>query len=548
MKDGELPSSWKNIRIKEVTQIVYGKALQSEFREKEGNVLVYGSSGIVGRHNSLLHEGPSIIIGRKGNVGAIYYVKEPFWCIDTAFYLNNISEAVDIEFLFYILQVANLAQFTKSVAVPGISREDIENLQIPLPLPPEQRYIAAILREADDIRKLRQQANEKTQKIAESLFYDMFGDPFENEKKWKDAKVSELCDLVRGSSPRPQGDPRYFGGPIPRLMIADITRDGLYVTPRIDSLTEEGAKLSRPMSAGSVVMAVSGAPGLPAILDIDSCIHDGFVGFRNLSDRLHPEFFLGFLLGMKDNNNAQAVGVTFQNLKMDQIKSWRVLLPPIELQNHYAELVSFVRDIEKQIKDANQNLDTLYQSLLSQAFTGELTILWRESHLVELVQATEERDRLLKELHGVTKAPVIQQLDKSQVTNREEFTKDLTRLQTALFTLIEARYDTYFTAIRMHEDIWLHMDEQGMYQAEVDREEEYRMFASLDCSLDTIRRELHFIARMGLVKELTLPVEEESGVGVVHYITAYRALCADDDCQQKDLGCLNADLVKEVLA
>ena len=97
-------------------------------------------------------------------------------------------------------------------------------------------------------------------------------------------RLGNLCEIVRGSSPRPKEDPRFNGGSVPRLMVADVTRDGKYVTPRIDSLTKEGAALSRPMQKGDLVIAVSGNPGLPAILEIDACIHDGFVAFDLLPD------------------------------------------------------------------------------------------------------------------------------------------------------------------------------------------------------------------------------------------------------------------------
>ena len=53
-------------------------------------------------------------------------------------------------------------------------------------------------------------------------------------------KVRDVCELVRGSSPRPKADPLYYGGNVPRLMVADVTRDGMFVTPQIDFLTEEG--------------------------------------------------------------------------------------------------------------------------------------------------------------------------------------------------------------------------------------------------------------------------------------------------------------------
>ncbi|QYS86153.1 restriction endonuclease subunit S [Flavobacterium oreochromis] len=109
-------------------------------------------------------------------------------------------------------------------------------------------------------------------------------------------KLGELCDVVRGSSPRPQGDPKYFGGNVPRLMIADVTRDGKYVTPIIDFLTEEGAKKSRPMKKGDVIIAVSGDPGRPCILAVDACIHDGFVGLRNLNENKILKTYLFYFL------------------------------------------------------------------------------------------------------------------------------------------------------------------------------------------------------------------------------------------------------------
>lgn len=59
---------------------------------------------------------------------------------------------------------------------------------------------------------------------------------------WGIGKLGDLSEIVRGASPRPKGDPKYYGGSVPRLMISDVTRDGKYVTPKTDFLTEEGAK------------------------------------------------------------------------------------------------------------------------------------------------------------------------------------------------------------------------------------------------------------------------------------------------------------------
>ena len=89
-------------------------------------------------------------------------------------------------------------------------------------------------------------------------------------------------------------------------MVADITRDGMHTTPRIDSLTEEGATKSRPMKKGDVIITVSGNPGLPTILAIDACIHDGFVGLRDLSNEVLPEYLYFSLVALHDRHGSQS--------------------------------------------------------------------------------------------------------------------------------------------------------------------------------------------------------------------------------------------------
>jgi restriction endonuclease S subunit len=188
--------------------------------------------------------------------------------------------------------------------------------------------------------------------------------------------------FVPGSSPRPQGDPRYFGGEVPRLMIADITRDGMNVTPKIDTLTAEGAKRSRPMPAGSVVMAVSGAVGLPAILTIDACIHDGFVGFRSLNARVDPTFLYHYLMINRVRNSAQGAGAIWINLTTDQVKQFMVPIPPYELQMLYRTRLNCIgRAIHSQ-RQALGLTNNLFASLQHRAFNGELTSKDVERELV----------------------------------------------------------------------------------------------------------------------------------------------------------------------
>ena len=201
----------------------------------------------------------------------------------------------------------------------------------------------------------------------------MFGDPITNSEKFPTQKIEKLCALVRGSSPRPKGDPRYYGGKVPRLMIQDITRDGRIVIPKIDFLTEEGAKLSRPIKKGTVVMTVSGGVGVIAELGVDACIHDGFVAFKELDEtQVNKTFFEFFMIAIKILHEKNKAGAIFQNLTTSQVKNMNIILPEIKLQNRFAELVKKIESLKDKQKQSTEEINTLFDTLLQKAFRGEL--------------------------------------------------------------------------------------------------------------------------------------------------------------------------------
>src|SRR5690349_7604103 len=94
--------------------------------------------------------------------------------------------------------------------------------------------------------------------------------------RWEWVTVAHLSEVVRGASPRPKGDPKYFGGSIPWIMISDITRQpGKYLSATRETVTDEGAARSRLIKKGSLILSNSGSVCIPKILAIDGCIHDG---------------------------------------------------------------------------------------------------------------------------------------------------------------------------------------------------------------------------------------------------------------------------------
>ena len=112
-----VPRGWERKTLGESIKLNYGKALKAEIRVK-GDYPVYGSSGIVGTHEKPLVQGPAIILGRKGNVGSVYWSSKSFYPIDTVYFVSPESSSL---YLFYALK--NMHFISTDVAVPGLNRD-----------------------------------------------------------------------------------------------------------------------------------------------------------------------------------------------------------------------------------------------------------------------------------------------------------------------------------------------------------------------------------------------------------------------------------------
>ncbi len=124
---GKIPDRWEVNRLGEVIELAYGKALKAIDR-KAGNIPVFGSSGIIGYHNNSIVGGPGIIVGRKGNVGSIFWSDSDFFPIDTVFYVKT---KLSLLYVFYALQRMNF--INNDAAVPGLNRNQAYLLDFIVP-------------------------------------------------------------------------------------------------------------------------------------------------------------------------------------------------------------------------------------------------------------------------------------------------------------------------------------------------------------------------------------------------------------------------------
>lgn len=124
-----VPEGWKRVPLGDRVTLNYGKALKAEDRV-DGLCPVYGSSGIVGVHEKALAAAPGIVIGRKGNVGTVYWCAKDYWPIDTVYFIDDETSNL---WLYYVLQ--HMHFISTDVAVPGLNRDFAYSRPLLVPKP-----------------------------------------------------------------------------------------------------------------------------------------------------------------------------------------------------------------------------------------------------------------------------------------------------------------------------------------------------------------------------------------------------------------------------
>ena len=338
-----LPQGWKEVELGEIFDFQKKSRIKAGEGSKKGQYKFFTSSDKQTKFiNEYSQDGEYLIFATGGHAG-IHYCNEKF-ATSTDCFIVKVDNQVLAKYVYYYLfsKIQLLEEGFKGAGLKHISKVYIQDIKLFYPEDKEaQKAIVSLLEKAEKAKEWRKKADDLTNGFLNSIFIEMFGDPLSNNKNYPTEKVEKLCNLVRGSSPRPKGDPRYYGGSIPRLMIKDLTRDGRIVTPKIDSLTEEGAKLSRFVKKNTVVLAVSGDVGATAILNVDACVHDGFVAFNELDkNKVNTNYFEFLLRLIKVSHAKRKVGAIFQNLTTTQIKEIDIPLPPKKEQERFSKIIT----------------------------------------------------------------------------------------------------------------------------------------------------------------------------------------------------------------
>ena len=194
---------------------------------------------------------------------------------------------------------------------------------------------------------------------------------------WAWMKVHQLCEVVRGGSPRPAGDPKFYDGSIPFLKVADLTKDSSpYLTSHTYTIKEAGLNKTRQIKPNTLLLTNSGATlGVPKICLISATMNDGVAAFLGLpQDQLLSHYYFWQSQTPRLRNIDQ--GAAQPNLNTDLIKETPIpVCSPVEtatLTQKIEAALSGADQLEKTIITSLQQAEALRQSILKKAFSGQL--------------------------------------------------------------------------------------------------------------------------------------------------------------------------------
>jgi type I restriction enzyme S subunit len=181
-------------QVSDLMEIKYGFGLPERDRVK-GSVPVYASSGLVGFHNESKVKKPSIIIGRKGNVGSLSYSEVESYPIDTVFYVDEVNQGFDLKYVYYLLQRINLPRYGGDSAVPGLSRDTVYSIEVETPKEATQKKIASILSAYDKKIENNNKIIKNLEAMAQTIFNEWFVNfrfPGYEKVKFVDSEMGEI--------------------------------------------------------------------------------------------------------------------------------------------------------------------------------------------------------------------------------------------------------------------------------------------------------------------------------------------------------------------
>lgn len=362
-----MKAGWEIKKLGEVCKLYQPKTISVEMLVEDGEYLVYGANGIIGHYNQYNHEDSEVLLTCRGATCGSINISEPYsWINGNAMVVkpldkNNIKQ----QFLKYYLISVDWNDIITGAAQPQITRLSLSPLLVPIPPLSEQEQIVAELDLISGIIEKKKQQLKELDSLAQSLFYEMFGNPVENDKGWEVKKLGEVGEIVAGSTPSTT-DESNWGGDVNWVTPAELDNQ-LYYGETVRKITAKASKSLTVMPIGTVLLSTRAPIGKIAITTVPMCCNQGF---KNIicNNNINNIFLYYYLMQTMDDIKSLGRGATFKEVSKKSISDYKLFLPPLSLQQEFASRIEKIEKQKELIKQSLAETETLFNSRMDYYF------------------------------------------------------------------------------------------------------------------------------------------------------------------------------------
>lgn len=357
------------MRLGDICTIKYGK---DHKKLNDGDIPVYGSGGVMRHVEKALWNKPSVLIPRKGTLGNLFFVNKPFWTVDTCFWTDIDEKQVLPEYLFYQLKTKDLASLNVGTAVPSLTTDVLNEVEIDLPSLEKQRQAVEILGSLD----LKIEINTRLNGYLEELLLAYFKalTPSDN---WSEGRADSFFEIGIGKTP-PRKEAEWFAnnrnGNYVWLSIKDMGTPGAYSLDSSEYLTHAAVKQKniRQVPEGSILLSFKLTVGRVKIAACDMTTNEAIACF-NSSDKKQLAYIYPYLLTY-DYNKLGSTSSIATAVNSKTIKAMPIVMPNSnELSLFYTATKPLY---EQMLNIAKENiaLASLRDALLPKLMSGEIDV------------------------------------------------------------------------------------------------------------------------------------------------------------------------------
>ena len=373
MKEG-----WEYKKLGDLCQVLDSqrKPVTKKDRTK-GIYPYYGATGIQDYVDSYIFDGRFLLVGEDGaKWGAsdktAYIIEGKSWVNNHA-HILKVLENVNERLLEYYLTFKDLSEYITGAVVPKLTQKALVSIPIPIPPLSEQQHIVEELDLLSSIIEKKKTQLRELDNLAQSLFYEMFGDPITNERKWNTLPLGQLSNMVRGP----------FGSALKKEFFVPQSKDTYKVYEQKHAIQkddkigdyyiskEKFEELRRfEVFSGDIIMSCSGTIGEFFEIPQGACrgvMNQALLKFKLNEALINKDYFLFVMQYVKKNFTVHGSGL--QNIgSVKVIKSVRIGIPSLDLQSCFSQRLRAINETKILIKKSIEEVETLFNSRMDYYF------------------------------------------------------------------------------------------------------------------------------------------------------------------------------------